>query len=194
RYALGYFLGALLGLFYRLGILESQEQSLKRLASFLETQKAFLEKQGQALADFFYKKTPLIYGAESIQSALKIFKIKINENAKTQAFYNVFPELNHNEMIGLSQTLYPTALLLLENKHAHPQVKKRLQVFQALIEEKKLAHLEIKKLSLPGESLIEELFSAVLLGDYTSYYLAQKYKVDPVPVMMVEEFKNRMGK
>lgn len=193
RYALGYFFGSLLALFYRLKLLPSQEKNLSSLEKFLTQAAPKLAKQGHTLADFFFKKIPLIYGAESIKSALKIFKIKINENAKAPAFYNVFPELNHNEMVGLQHLPSATALLLLENEHSHPRIKKRLKVFSKLTKLKNSKQLIIKNIKLPGKTIIEEVFAAILLGDYTSYYLAKKYKVDPVPVVMVEEFKKKLA-
>ncbi len=35
-------------------------------------------------------------------------------------------------------------------------------------------------------------FSTLMLGDFTSYYLALEYGIDPAPVAMVEEFKKAM--
>jgi hypothetical protein len=32
-----------------------------------------------------------------------------------------------------------------------------------------------------------------MLGDWTSYYLALEYRVDPTPVKMVEDFKKKMA-
>jgi glucose/mannose-6-phosphate isomerase len=38
------------------------------------------------------------------------------------------------------------------------------------------------------------MFSNLLLGDWTSYYLAITNKTDPTPVVLVEEFKSLIVK
>ena len=43
-------------------------------------------------------------------------------------------------------------------------------------------------------SLIFRVFSSLLLGDWTSYYIAINNKIDPTPVVIVEEFKKMMEK
>ena len=37
------------------------------------------------------------------------------------------------------------------------------------------------------------MFSAIYLGDLTSYYLALKYSTDPTPVDIIERLKKELG-
>ena len=46
-----------------------------------------------------------------LMSVARIAKIKFNENAKRPSFFNAFPELNHNEMIGFTVPLGKFAAL-----------------------------------------------------------------------------------
>jgi glucose/mannose-6-phosphate isomerase len=48
------------------------------------------------------------------------------------------------------------------------------------------------ELRMKGDSIMTKLFTAILLGDFTAYYLALKYEIDPTPVEMVEHLKKML--
>ena len=56
----------------------------------------------------------------------------------------------------------------------------------------KKAGIEVIEIMLKGHTL-SKLFSAVLMGDFVSYYLALLNKVDPTPVALIEKFKKDLG-
>ncbi len=47
-------------------------------------------------------------------------------------------------------------------------------------------------IEINGKDNLSKVFSNLLLSDWASYYLALSYKVDPIPVKTVEDFKQRM--
>ncbi|GAI89110.1 unnamed protein product, partial [marine sediment metagenome] len=48
-----------------------------------------------------YQHLPLVYGSEGLLEAVAMrWKTQINENSKWPCFWNVFPELDHNEIVG----------------------------------------------------------------------------------------------
>ena len=53
-----------------------------------------------------------------------------------------------------------------------------------------VATTEIK---LSGDHFLTKIFTGVLIGDYTAYYLALRYKTDPSPVDIIENLKEKMG-
>ena len=58
------------------------------------------ETRGKNLAKTLKNKVPVIYSSTSNQPIAYNWKIKFNETGKVPAFYNILPELNHNEMTG----------------------------------------------------------------------------------------------
>jgi glucose/mannose-6-phosphate isomerase len=44
-----------------------------------------------------------------------------------------------------------------------------------------------------GVSLLAHLWTLIIFGDYTAYYLAMAYGVDPTPVEALVRFKNSMA-
>jgi glucose/mannose-6-phosphate isomerase len=94
RLALGFHTKALLKILNR----EKELKEINELVHLLKPEE--FEGQGRELAQKIKNKIPIIYASEKNQAIAYIWKIKFNETSKIPAFYNVFPELNHNEMTG----------------------------------------------------------------------------------------------
>lgn len=197
RSAVGYQLAALLTLLANMGIIHSQRKELASLAKSFKP--AELERQGLKIARQIKNTTPLIYSSEDNRALSYIIKIKLNENAKTMAFANVFPELNHNEMVGLTllrqgyggQTRPHNkfSVIIIKDSADHPAIKKRMNLFETLA---KKYHVPAYTVDINSERIYNRIYRTLLLGDWISYYLALFYKTDPTPVAIVEEFKKKM--
>jgi glucose/mannose-6-phosphate isomerase len=151
-----------------------------------------LESLGEDVAKFLHKKTPIIYAEEKYRAVSQVWKIKINENAKTPAFHYYFPELNHNEMVGYSMPQAEFAFVFLKTGTEHPRNQKRMQILQNLLTQKGMSVKEVFVES-KGDIFLDGL-RLLAVGDWTAYYLALMYGIDPTPVDMVEEFKELMKK
>lgn len=170
-----------------------EEEALKvaqQISKTLDPKK--LESQGKEIAEKLHGFVPIIYASAKNTAIAQNWKIKFNENGKIPAFYNVLPELNHNEMTGfdaqgktrpLSEKFY---FIFLEDKSDHPQIQKRMRVLQKLYSDR---GLRVQTIDISNEDIFLKIFSSLILGDWASYYAALKYGIDPEPVPMVEEFK-----
>lgn len=58
------------------------------------------EYRGRDLAKRLHEAVPVIYASARNAAIAYNWKIKFNETGKIPAFWNVVPELNHNEMTG----------------------------------------------------------------------------------------------
>ncbi len=192
RQATGYIFSALVKILANANIIKDKTEEINRAAKKIEAEK--MEKQGKALAKKINKKIPLVYASENHKALARIWKIKFNENAKTMAFWNYFPELNHNEMVGfenagkIKNNFYA---LILRDKKDHPRILKRMDLLTKIIKERKI---NISFVEINGRTELEKIFNSLVLSDWTSYYLALNYKIDPVPVNIVEKFKKLMAK
>ncbi len=153
------------------------------------------QKAGKKMAEQLFNKIPIIYASRQNTSLAFTWKIKFNENTKIPAFYNVLPELNHNEMTGFDRNEYNKklsdnfAIIYLEDRHDHPSIAKRFKVIKNLYKKENLKQISAK---LSGQNRWQEIFSNMLLADWTSFYLAKKYHCDPESVPMVEKFKKML--
>lgn len=186
RSALGFSIRALFRALNR----EDFLQQSAVLASDLKP--AEFEEQGRALAEKIRRKVPVIYASVRNFSLAYNWKIKFNETGKIPAFYNVFPELNHNEMNGfdaqkdsreLSENFF---FIFLRDNSDHPRIQKRFEVVEKLYRER---GFPVEILSLQGRNAFYKIFSSLVFGDWTALYTAEGYGLEPEQVPLIEEFK-----
>jgi glucose/mannose-6-phosphate isomerase len=191
RCALGYFATYMTRLLETAGLLTTGAATLERLIPFLQT----IDVRGQAeeTAQWLGQRVPIVYTDQThADSIARITKIKLNENSKRPAFYNVLPEANHNEMIGLAGPFGEYGLLYLKDSLSHSRVHKRFETMRDLFSGRGLSHVQFKAWDLPGATNAERVFAGLMFADWWSYTLALLDGVDPTPVELVEEFKQQL--
>ena len=165
-------------------------EELAELSSVLAPET--LRGAGQKLANELRSKIPVIYASARNAAVAYNWKIKMNETGKIPAFYNVIPELNHNEMTGFDLTPSTEGLsrrlhfIFLSDTEDHPQNQKRMKVTRGLYTDRGLACTEV---ALWGHGTLEKIFTSLLIADWTALYLAGIYGTEAEQVPMVEEFK-----
>ena len=195
RLALGEMFAALVQVLVNHNILgpEISEEVLK-VGTFLKT--GGFENQGKKLAEKIFQKIPIIYASRRFREIGWIWKNSLNETAKVLASCNYFPELNHNETVGFwqinkmqisNEKLY--VVILRDPEDSHPRILKQMKIAKDLIEE---GGVKVEFIDMAGKTMLEKVFSSIILGFWTAYWLALKYKVDPTPVKTIEEFKRRL--
>ncbi|GIX05652.1 MAG: phosphate starvation-inducible protein PsiE [Candidatus Poribacteria bacterium] len=153
------------------------------------------ESEALRLAELLVGRMPVIYGSVRLGSVLRRWQAQFNENAKTFAHSHVFPEMNHNEIEGW---LFPREVvrhghvIFLHDREDHPRVRQRMELTAALLAEE-LGSRRVSQVSSVGVSRMARVFSLVVWGDFTSYYLALLNGVDPSPVLRIERFKRRLA-
>jgi len=146
------------------------------------------EAIGRELAALFQNYIPIIYASAVNLPLAYAWKTKINETAKIPSFTNVFPELNHNEMVGYTNLVGAFKVIILKDGADNERNKKRMDIFNSLLKEK----LNCEVIDMADGSPFYKMISTLSLGLWTSYYLAILNNLDPAPVALVEEFKRLM--
>jgi glucose/mannose-6-phosphate isomerase len=186
RMGTGYFIGSFLEVLMNHGLLPDIHEEVLAGAAAVKARLPELEEQGKAMAARVAGKTPVVYSSYQYEPVAHVWKIKINENAKTPAFWNFLPEMNHNEMVGYTLPQGAFHVILLRDTHDDVRNQKRYEVLLPLLAEKGVTG-EI--LDIMGESVYTRIFSALATGDFMAYHLALLYEQEPEPVAMVEAFK-----
>ncbi len=169
---------------------EKMVRSLAKLAHTLAP--ADYEEAGKRLAETLKGKVPMIYASRRNGAIAMLWKIIFNETGKIPMFYNVFPELNHNEMQGFDvkdstrPLSEPLAVLILKDPCDHPKIQARMQAVAKLYRDR---GLYVEMLEIKGNSLFFKVFSSITLANWAAFYTAQQYGVDAEQIPMVEEFK-----
>ncbi|MFH1583718.1 MAG: bifunctional phosphoglucose/phosphomannose isomerase, partial [Actinomycetota bacterium] len=167
RMSTPYLFVPLLKIISKLNMIENQDSNLKKVAEKLKNKK--IRERAKEISNELKDKTPLIYSSEEIFCVAEKWKIDINENSKTSAFYNVFPESNHNEINSYVNLIGNYHVVLIRDSEDHPRNKKRFDIFKKVVESKNVGVTDIK---LEGDNLLERLLWGLNLGAWVSYYLA----------------------
>ncbi len=153
------------------------------------------ESYGSYLQEKLAGKVPIIYASERNQAIAYNWKIKLNETGKIPAFYNIFPELNHNEMTGFDvrDSSRPLAsnffFIILKDRGDHPKIRQRMDILERLYLDR---NLPVEVFELMGEGRLEQIFSSLLIADWLALKTAEYYGLEPEQVPMVEEFKKKL--
>jgi glucose/mannose-6-phosphate isomerase len=122
------------------------------------------------------------------------WKTQINENSKWPCFWNVFSELDHNEIVGYeieNSINRQVKIVYLQDKEGILRVEQRREITRKIIEDKVA---EFIVCPTRGKGKMARMFSLIFLGDLASYYLAILNQVDPSPVACIENLKKELAK
>ena len=163
------------------------------------------EKAGREIAKALRGSVPVFYSSARNEAVAKNWKIKFNETGKVPAFYNILPEMDHNEMTGFSAGGGPASggdavsksrqlsknfrIVLLRDSSDHPRVKKRFDIMEKILKKRGLSVL---RSDFGGKTREERVFGSLLTADWAAYHTALGYGAEPEQVPMVEEFKKMM--
>ncbi len=200
RAAFPYSFISLLGILQKLGFLADKSADLqeglrvlKKVATdFIETT-PLASNPAKQLATRIQGHIPIVYGADILSGVAQRWKTQFNENSKTWAFYEVFPELNHNAVLGYEFSSAVTKdifVILLHSLLLHPRIQLRYEVTAKLLVK---AGISYQFAEAAGETPLAQVLSMVLLGDYTSYYLAILNEVDPMQIGSIDFLKNYLA-
>ncbi len=167
---------------------------VRRLSATLDESVPVAGNPAKQLARDLFGRLAVIYGGGAMSEVAHRWKTQINENGKAWAFYESFPELNHNAVVGLNfpPWLASRVLVLMLNAPDLPErVKLRYRVTARILEGAGVAY---RLIDAQGDAPLSRMMSLVLMGDYLSYYLAILYGADPTPVPAIDYLKEELGR
>ena len=201
RAALGALIAPMLCALYCMGLMpdaqallvKAQEQ-LSRRRDACRPEVEGVENPAREIARRIDRTIPLIYGGGALGAvAAYRWKCGVNENAKAPAFWNAYPELDHNEISGWGQhgdvTRQIFTLVELRHGFEHERLAPRFAITTELVEE---ALNQVISVSAQGEGRLAQLLDLMYLGDWVSCYLALANDVDPGPIDAIAQLKERL--
>lgn len=202
RCALAYSFFPLLIVLSKAGVVKDKIKDIDDAIANLETlsaklgSKSPLEKNiAKRIAQELYGRYALIYCSQDhIDSVATRWRGQLAENAKTISSTHVFPEMNHNEIVGWENPeslLKKFIVVLLKDKDDNPKISKRMDVTKRILQAQKAKVIEVRS---EGRGLLSRIFSLVYTGDFVSFYLALLNGEDPTPVDRITYLKKELAK
>jgi len=192
----------------RLNLIENYKEIKKQLKLVPESLKSMNLDEAVSLADYLNNTTPIIYGRENYSSVVALrFKNQLQENSKMMAFSNNYPEINHNEIVGLNTNGNNFAILWLQDSFSsdNSKVGKSISAANEIIDQLGITRHSLFLNNLGQQNNYDEnpktsksyklsaLYESIYFLDWVSYYLALLNNVDPSSIKNIEHIKKRIS-
>ncbi len=187
RNALPYLFIALLRVFELLGFIKNQSSNIDGLVAVLRKKSLF--DYAVDISKKLVNKRILIYSSSSLYSIAYRWKTQFNENSKVPAFVGYFPELCHNEICQFMFDLDDFFVIILNDQSNSRRMLKRISITKKLISK----HVDLVEIDIKGDNPLVKMFSAVVLGDLISLFLALLNKRDPADDSIIGSLKKELG-
>ena len=114
---------------------------------------------------------------------------KIQENAKQLAFHHVIPEMNHNEIVGWTNSNPNMIPILIRKVNEDDNIKNR---FEAL-KNTDWKNIKVVEIFAKSNNHLSKILETIYIGDMVSIEIAKLNGVDPTPVEVIETLKSELG-
>jgi glucose/mannose-6-phosphate isomerase len=199
RAAVGYSFCLLLNLFTRLGIIPDPTAELQDAMEEMRLQRQQLaadvpdyQNPAKRQAGQLIGRWVSVFGADLLAPVARRWKGQISEIAKSWSQYEDLPEADHNTLAGVvnpEQVLTQTTALFLLAESNHPRNQRRIELTQKNF---MLEGISTDRIKARGKTRLAQMWTALQFGDFTAYYLAMAYGVDPTPVAAIENLKREL--
>lgn len=148
-----------------------------------------LENKAQVLAKEIGNKNFLIYSDNVSFPLAYYWKISFNENAKKASFYNLLPELCHNEIeMFEDENIYKNfyVFFVINTKFIHPQNFERVKVIKKILDNLKVNNSIIQ---FDDNDKLVIVIKNIILASFASYFNALERGFDPLEINLIKEIK-----
>ncbi len=198
RAALGYSFAPLFAAFERMGFIHPEPEAVVKAADFISRlTPEFARSSGSEPAMTAGKlrgKIPAFYAdGFRLGAVVTRFRGQLAENSKTLSFSHLFPELNHNEIVGWGGPEFSRKKLcavFIWSKNSHLKVLSQMKAAREILSGEGIETLDIQA---GGDDFLQEMLFLTHYGDWLSYHLAALYDVDPIPIIRIDALKKKLA-
>jgi glucose/mannose-6-phosphate isomerase len=188
--------GFLLAALVKLSLVPDQGEELAQAVEAMRSQQAFLQanvpavqNQAKRMAGQMMGRWVTVVGSGVLEPVARRWKGQINELAKAWAQFDVLHEADHNTLVGTQnpeELLSRTMVLFLRAASNHPRNRIRSELTRQTF---MLEGLPTDSVDAQGNTPLAQMWTALHYGEYTAYYLAIAYGIDPTPVAAIQNLK-----
>jgi len=159
--------------------------------NLLDTENDAIKSEAATIAKQLEGKTTVIYAEAKYEGVATRFRQQLNENAKVLCWHHVFPEMNHNELVGWAGGSDNLAVVVFRNDDDFDRTQVRMEISKEVFKKHTTTYIEVNS---KGESAIEKALYLILLGDWISVDLAALLDVDDIEVNIISHLKGELAK
>ena len=167
------------------------EKDLEAAMKLLDDNEAAIQKEALEVTEKLFGKIPVIYAADGFGGVATRFRQQINENSKMLCWHHVIPEMNHNELVGWRTKNDDLAVVLFRNESDYKRIQARMEINKRTFAEYTNTTVEIWS---KGESDLQRSLYLIHIGDWITYFLAEKKGIDETEVKVIDHLKGELAK
>lgn len=175
-----------LGGFLKSPLIDQVEQSISLLRNHQEEIIAIAKN----LLEHSRNKKLLLYAEDKFRTVLLRTCQQINENSKELAFFNVIPEMNHNEIVGWAKDPQDMFVVFLRSDLENVRNTRRLDITTEVVVSKS----ESTTVKAIGANVVEQTLYAIHIFDWLSYLKAEDKGIDVTEVKVIDYLKAELAK
>ncbi|MFM1875997.1 MAG: bifunctional phosphoglucose/phosphomannose isomerase [Bacteroidota bacterium] len=177
---------------YAHGIISKKfEKELEAAIKLLDDKEMAIQEEAKQVTDKLYGKIPVIYAADGFGGVATRFRQQINENSKMLCWHHVIPEMNHNELVGWRAQNDDLAVILFRSETDFDRIQARMNINKGTFTEYTSTIVEVWS---KGTSDLQRALYLVHIGDWISYFLAEKKGIDETEVKVIDHLKGELAK
>ena len=193
REALAYSIFSLFSIFYSYKVISKANfLKLKKASIFILNAQSQIIKKAKLLANSIYKKTPILYSSNLFLGAVTRFKQQLNENSKNICWFNIIPEMNHNEIVGWANINKEHNFFSIFIK-SNLDLRKNQKRIDLTLNYLKQKNIKTELININNGNLYDQYLFLINLFDFTSYFLSLKNKVDPYNIDSILMLKSKLN-
>ena len=167
------------------------ESEIKRTIDLLHTEKDSLRTASKNLAEKIVNRIPILYSEANYEGVAIRWRQQINENSKMLCWHHIFPEMNHNELVGWTGGDNRVAVVLIRAEDDHKRSQIRMDICKKLMAEKCDT---IEEVWAKGSSRLERAYYLIHFGDWLSIDLSELRNEDATAIPAIIFLKNELSK
>jgi glucose/mannose-6-phosphate isomerase len=192
RSCIGYSLVQLIKVLVNKGFADKKLfDDLEKSIVLLEKENEAIKTESQQIAKKLTNKIAVIYSLGSTEGVAVRFRQQINENSKMLCWHHVFPEMNHNELVGWTTKNEDLVVVTFHTSYDYERTKKRYDICKPIFA--KYSN-EVIDIIAKGETKLEQFLYLINIGDWITCYIADLRQIDPVEVNVIDYLKKELAK
>jgi len=171
-------------------ISDTHLNQLSTIPAFLEGHRDHILDQAEKATDVLFQRLPVIYTDASSEGVGVRFRQQMNENSKMLCWHNVYPEMNHNELVGWAQSNEDLAIIFMRNETDNARTQHRMEITKKIYATRTPHIFELMSI---GANAIERAMFLIHTGDWISVMLAERKGIDAVEVDVIDSLKDQLA-
>ncbi|NNC81961.1 MAG: bifunctional phosphoglucose/phosphomannose isomerase [Flavobacteriales bacterium] len=167
------------------------EKDLLDAADAIDANEEAIQQEARGIAEQVHGTVPIIYSDAAYQGVSIRLRQQINENAKMLCWHHVFPEMNHNELVGWAGGDERFSVIMMRTEGDHFRTQMRMNLCKSIFKK----HTDkVFEIHAKGENVIERSYYLIHVGDWLSVILADLNGVDAIEVDVIDYLKGELAK